>query len=387
MPTAQPSPTPTGSYTQPYTNPQPAPTPSYNTGVTDWNKQWNDIWNQAWNAGYNRGTKPSVDPSFSSAVDQGYSAGYSKYTQQNPSPTPQVLGSSTSSGTDTGGTGEVVPQIDWGAVNAIYQPNADYLNQVESTISSQQPGVEQSIMSNYGLSKSSLEGERTLGENKLAKQTSEAGQGKEDAQSAAVRLFNELKRGGIQRFGGASSAGEAFGELTGNELQRNMGGIQKAWSVAVDKINGYKADLQQKFTTAIATLEQQKNDAIMEAKNYFQERMLEVQKMKAENESAKAAANLSLLQDYRNKIFTINMQDLQYKQQLALNKQAGEQQASDYLTQLQEQLSMGQNATTTGINNMQANTGTTLGINSQNKTQQQTPTGQVASTKKNWWEV
>ena len=263
-------------------------------------------------------------------------------------------------------------------IDSIFSPLQDYLGQMEGNIRSQQPGAEQNIMDQYGLSKTSLEGDKASGDARFGQMDARAGATREDAQSAAVRLYSELKRGGIQRFGGASSAGDAYGELTGNELQRNMGNVQKTYAQTIDTVNGYKAELQTKFTSALNILEQQKNTAIQDVQKFFQDKLLEVSRMTAENQSAKAQARLGLLTDLRNKVYAINMQDLQYKQQLSLNRQANEQQADSYAKQMISSLQGGDTATNTGQTGMMSGVGTNLGISSGQQVAQATPTGNIA---------
>lgn len=289
----------------------------------------------------------------------------------------QVLGASDNGGQTGGG-------VNYAELDAIYNPVNQYLDQYAGSIQGQQPQVEQNINANYGISRQNLEGQKTSGLNQLGQQETEAGQSKESADSNAVRLFNELKRGGIQRFGGASSAGHAFGELTANELQRNLGTIQKTWAGTVEKINSYKVDLENKFSTALQTLDQQKVEALQNAQQFFQDKMLEVTRMKAENQSAKATAQLGLLQDLRNKVYAINMQDLQYKQQLAANKQQSEASVSTYAQQMIDNLTGGDKSLQAGLLGMSGATNSNLGIQGGQQSQTSTPTGQVTQTNKKW---
>jgi len=60
---------------------------------------------------------------------------------------------------------------------------------------------------------------------------------KEDAQTAARRLYSELQQGYRQRFGGASSAGEAAMALTQNEQQRQMAANNRTYQTALTQID------------------------------------------------------------------------------------------------------------------------------------------------------
>jgi hypothetical protein len=210
-------------------------------------------------------------------------------------------------------------------INDIFAPTMDYLNQAEAKINEQQPGVEQEISSQYQTSAESLQGEKASGERQIAQQGQQAFQRKEDAASAARRLYGELKTGGQQRFGGATSAGQAYGELLGTQLQRGLGQAQSGYNDAMMLITNAGKDLELKYTTALKELENQKNSALNEARRYFDDKLLEISRLKGEAESNKASARLQELQNLRNTVYSIKMQDYQYQQQLATNYQTTQQ--------------------------------------------------------------
>jgi len=85
---------------------------------------------------------------------------------------------------------------------------------------------------------------------------------------------------------------------------------------------------------------------------------LEINSQRASTQQAKAAARLELLQQARDRVFQINLQDFNFKQQLAAQKQAADTQISQYSSALQNQVGTAQSATS-GFLNKQPGTAST----------------------------
>jgi len=242
-------------------------------------------------------------------------------TDNNTQPTGDVLGEQTSTVEDQGPS--LMDQL-----NDVFAPTMNYLNDAMSVIEGQQPGVEEEISRDYSTSKESLQGEKASGQRTLKEQGQEAYKRFGDASSAARRLFGELKTGGRQRFGGASSAGQAYGELIGAQLQRGLGAAQSGYNDAMMKIDNAGQDLQMRYDNALKELENQKLAALNESRRWFDEKKLEITRLRGDAESTKSSQMLDLLMQLRNQAFQIYQQDYTYKQQLAQNYQANQQQVS-----------------------------------------------------------
>jgi len=206
-------------------------------------------------------------------------------------------------------------------VEAIYSPLMDYLNQAESSVTSEYQRYVPELEQQYATSLSNIQNQKTQGERELAAQEQAAGVRREDALSAARRLYDELGRGGRQRFGGASSAGQAFTELTAQEQQRQSGNIWQAYQQTLDNLNKYKANLLDNFAQSQKELELAKTSALQQAYTNYQNRLDEIRAKKGEAESAKAQTALEALNNLRNQIYQINLQSLNLAQTLAANKQ------------------------------------------------------------------
>lgn len=256
---------------------------------------------------------------------------------------PQVLGQASPSPittttpkttyTPTGGTGggsqpvqQDQPQEDpqeriRREVEAIYSPLMNYLNQAESAVTSEYQRYVPELEQQYATSLSNIQNQKTQGERELTAQEQAAETRKEDALTAARRLYDELRRGGLQRFGGASSAGQAFTELTAQEQQRQSGNIWQAYQQTLDNLNKYRANLLDNFAQAQKELELAKTSALQQAYDNYQNRLNEIRAKKGDTESLKAKALYDELQNLRNQVYQINLQSLNLAQQLAYNKQ------------------------------------------------------------------
>lgn len=156
-----------------------------------------------------------------------------------------------------------------------------FLQQQEDALRSDQPGIEKNILAQAELLK-----------NKAAST-------KEDAQSAARRLYSELQQGYRQRFGGASSAGEAAMALTGNEQQRQM------------------AQNNRTYQEAVSQVDMSANQATQAAQSEFRNQLLAINQNRVATENERLAARRQALSDLSNKVFQIQQQREAFKQNLA----------------------------------------------------------------------
>lgn len=267
----------------------------------------------------------------------------------------QILGASTSSGGGGGGAAqqladiysgkttwsdpliaELKRQIEGGAtqdqrlIDEAYGASSNYLNQAEQALRGDYP----TILSEIDAQRAAAQRTATTGKEStlgtIGEQQTLANQRNQNVMSDARRLYDELRRGYQQRFGGASSAGQAATELGNLEQQRQAGKTQQEYGNTMRQIETARTEVEKKFQDQIYQLEQTTNQAKNEAQRDFQNKLLQISQSRAANEQAKAQARLSALQDLRNKVYKIDLQNLQFQQTLAQQKQQQSQQLSDY---------------------------------------------------------
>lgn len=212
-----------------------------------------------------------------------------------------------SAGIDMGG----VPDTD-----SIYAPMEAYLGQVEQQLRGDLPTYQKEAEANYATNKSMLDTSKSKTMGDISTQAT-AGQRKyEDASTAARRLFNEQQMGMNQRFGGSSSAGEAGRAIVGQEQQRQMGSNQRSNIDFQSQIAKQSQQVEQEYGTNLLALESQKQQALTQIQRDFTSKLMEIANNRAQIGSAKAQARVQALMDYRNKVFSVQMQNMQFKQSL-----------------------------------------------------------------------
>lgn len=229
-------------------------------------------------------------------------------------------------------------------IDEAYGASSGYLNEAENALRGDHPTIlaEIAAQQEAGLRTAGQGRESSLGQVAMSEQSAQMRN--ENVMADARRLYDELRRGYGQRFGGASSAGQAATELGNLEQQRQMGRTQQEYTQTLKQVEAQKVAINQKFEDQKFQLEQTKNQAVNEANRDFQNKLLQISQSRAENEQAKAQARLSALQDLRNKVYQINLQNLQFQQSLALQKQQDESTLSSYSQSLANSVSGASNA-------------------------------------------
>lgn len=239
-------------------------------------------------------------------------------------------------------------------INDVYNPTMNYLNQAETAVRDDFPNVLDAAQKSYELAIQELTGSKERNLTTIGENTLQAGTRKEDALSSARRLYDELRRGYSQRFGGSTSAGQAATELASVEQQRQMGATGRQYSDTVRQIEQQKVQLEQDYSLGQQKIMESKSQAIAQANRDFQNKLLEISGKRAETESAKAQAKLSALQELRNRAYQAQQEALNYQQNLDMFYK---QQQAD-LTTYAQKLQMAGQGSSTAINSFLGNTTT-----------------------------
>ena len=263
-----------------------------------------------------------------SAIDVMVSQGWDRAAAQqdllaHPEKIPQLLGQP--SGSSGGGNDKTVSKRgDTRATSIINDPTAkqDFLNSgmdMDQYLSLIDQEAQKSL-DFLGQQESAVGAEREAALGNIEKQRGinkqTAYTAKEDAQTAARRLYNELQMGYRQRFGGASSAGEAAQALTNVEQQRQMAANNRTYQNAVTQVD----------TSA--------DSAIQSAQSEFRNQLLSIAQNRTAVESEKLQARRQALSDLSNKVFQIQQQRETFKQNLQLMQEQARLQNASNLSSL-----------------------------------------------------
>lgn len=220
-------------------------------------------------------------------------------------------------------------------LNAVYNPTMNYLNQAEAQVRGDYPTVLDAAQKQYESAIAELTSNKKKNEGTIAENTVQAGQRKEDALTAARRLYDELRKGYGQRFGGSSSAGQAASEIAAVEQQRQQGGVQKDYGTTIRQIEQSRNQLETDYQTGQAKIQEQKSLALQQAQQNFTQQILQIQSQRAQTESQKAAAKLQALTDLRNQAYQTQQQAAQYQQNLDMFYRQQQADLQTYAAKLQ----------------------------------------------------
>lgn len=255
-------------------------------------------------------------------------------------------------------------------IDEAYGQSESYLNQAENQLNADYPTIQAEINAQGQLNNQLLDNSKTSALNQTGQQAMTAGQRQESALSKARRLYGELQRGYNQRFGGASSAGEAANEISNQERLRQEGTTRQDYGNTMRAIELQNQEIESNYNTGKLQLQQQTQQALNEAQRDFQNKLLTIAQNKALIGQAKAEARLASLQELRNNIYKINMQNMQFQQQLEAQKQAGQQQLQQFSTQSQSAVSNSQGAVDAYSPNIQSGLQTSYTQPGQNTSQE-----------------
>lgn len=252
-------------------------------------------------------------------------------------------------------------------INGLFNSTFDVLNQAEGNLRGQLPGLISEAEQQAAASRSLLEGSKDTQNELLGQQENRVNRVGQTQTADQRRILQELTQANQQKFGGASSAGQAASEIQGREFQRSRFGIQQNVQEGLQQINQQRQQIQREFQQGLQQLQVNTQQAINEINRRFQDKLLEINAKKAETEQAKAQARLQALQDLRNQAYQINVARAQFeadlKSQAQSNSQYLDTAQNNLLSYGQAGVNAGNNAAayqTTGIPSVaQSTTGTT----------------------------
>lgn len=246
----------------------------------------------------------------------------------------------------------------------IYNQALNYSNQQKGFAEQSRAGNVSDIENQFGVSKGTLDTSKgqtleTLGQSEISSR-----QQQEQSLDSIRRLYNEMQTGYQQRFGGASSAGEAAKALAGQEMQRQMGTTRQSTSNALRQIEQQKVQVEDNYKNSLLDLENKKNTAVNEANRNFQSAILSIDNDIKTAGNEKSLAKMNLLKEYKTDLFNIKQQEAAWKANLETMKAQADLQTESALKQLQSSASAGQGAYNTLLNQATTNPTSGLGIGS-----------------------
>lgn len=210
-------------------------------------------------------------------------------------------------------------------IDAQFNPILSVYKKAESNLRGQLPGLISEAEAQAQASQGLLQNQRLGANEQLGLQEQQTRQTQQAQVGQQRQTLQELQMANQQRFGGASSAGQAAGELQGREFQRNTFQIGQQAQQAVQQIQQQRQVVEREFQQGLQQLEVNKQQAINQIQRTFQDKLLEINARRGETESAKAQARMSALQELRNAAYQIDVSKAQFQAQLQMQAQQNTQ--------------------------------------------------------------
>lgn len=205
-----------------------------------------------------------------------------------------------------------------GEINNAYNSSYDALNQQEASTRAGEQNFYDQFTKPYDAQQPLLQQAYTSGVNLNKQQQTTNEQNKMSSIDSNRRLYNELAQGVHQRFGGSNSAGEFANAFYGREFQRQMGNTQNTAGQNQQALLTKLQEIQGEFDAKVQSLAMQKQAALAQAKDAFQQRLDAINNARIGLDQNKAQLKLQALQEFRQRAYQVQDQANQLAQQLQL---------------------------------------------------------------------
>jgi hypothetical protein len=259
-------------------------------------------------------------------------------------------------------------------IDSQFNPVLDVYNQAEGNLRGQLPGLISEAEAQAQASRGLLDNSKANTNELLGSQEQQTRYNQQNQTAQQRQTLQELQTANQQRFGGASSAGQAAGELQGREYQRNTFQIGQQAQQALQQIQQQRQTVERDYNQGLQQLEVNKQQAVNQIQRTFQDKLLEINARRGETESDKAQARMGALQELRNAAYQIDVSKAQFQAQLQMQAQ---QNASQLDSISKQYLSAGSEAQDVVDNNSAIPAPTNTVINS-GTDQAQQYVGQIA---------
>lgn len=263
-------------------------------------------------------------------------------------------------------------------IDESYNPQISALNEQEQNLNLGQTSALEQAQAAFNTQQGMAQGQLQTANNQLGEVATKGQSAYESALAQARQVYDQLQRGYNQRFGGASSAGQAATEIGNVERLRQQGSSYKQLQDVNRQVEMGKMDVQKQYDQNILQLEQNKQQAISAVQNDFRDKLAQINASKGMVESAKAGAKLQALQALRAQVLQVQQQETSFKQQLEMQKQQAAIQLDTYAKQLDMSKGNTIGSANTGISNLNQRITPQSTVNGGAMAQTYNPTGQVS---------
>lgn len=206
-------------------------------------------------------------------------------------------------------------------IESAYGAGMDYLSQVENRLRPEYQSALQEAESIYGTQAQALGGQKQQAQTQLQEQATKGQQAYESALAQARQTYEQLQRGYQQRFGGASSAGQAASEIANVERLRQQGANYRTLQDVNRQVQAGLQSVDQQYNQNLLQLEQNKIAAQNQARRDFNDKLNQIDAQRGALAQNKAAQKLAALQNLRQQILQIEAENRNFQNTLNLYRE------------------------------------------------------------------
>lgn len=229
----------------------------------------------------------------------------------------------------TGPSPEEMAQIE-----SNYNEGMNYLSGVENRLRPEFQSALEEAQSIYNTQASVLGGQKQTATGQLQEQGIKGQQAYESALAQARQMYDQLQRGYQQRFGGASSAGQAATEIASQERLRQQGLNYRTLQDVNRQVQSGLQNIEQQYNQGLLQLEQNKISAQNQARREFNDKLNQIDAQRGQLGRDKANQKLQALQTLRQQIMQIDAEARNFQNTFTLNKAQQQQALELYREQL-----------------------------------------------------
>ena len=214
-------------------------------------------------------------------------------------------------------------------LNNAYDPAFRQADDVEAMYRAEYPTSQEFINNSYAEALTPIQNTLNTQLQGLDTQAAKGKQEEKNQIATARQKYNELRTGGLTRFGGASSTGEAYSELLGRATSQEMAGVGQNFGQMQMDIEKERANVNTFFAERKSNLEKEKQNKLQELKNSFDDEIRKINSTRTALESEKAGKRMSAIQE-----FSVQARQVQYEAQVFAQKLDAWKAAKDEAVQL-----------------------------------------------------
>lgn len=201
-------------------------------------------------------------------------------------------------------------------IEDLYGGTANFLQGLQGSIEGSRDDVLGAVGGQFDAQRPLLDQARTelLGLNQEQRQAEELR--KRNVLTDAARNYDAMQRQALQQYGGTSGTGDYARAVQGREFVRGQNTIQQESAANFRDLERQAQSIESNYQNNLQQLEAQKQAAQAQVRSDFDERIRQIDSLRAENEQAKAAAKLEALRELRTRSQAIEDQKASFQQQL-----------------------------------------------------------------------